>query len=389
MGLFSRLTKAGYKFLVYLFTPTGRQPAVIQNRQRQDVDNNPVSIQPGKTPDIASHRINSQKQVGNNFFTSDLSCNEYLLTREAGCEPIGVVMGTCFYKVGFYGYFRGFQNFTGELKPLSQAQLAARELAVVRMQQEAAMLGAQGIIGVRLKKSRQGWGTGVIEFTAIGTAIRVPGRPPTSQPFTSDLSGQEFWQLYKAGYWPKGLVFGACSYYVHSDRQTRNITNPSSWNRLSRKGQWLKNQEMIQFTEGFQASRDIAVARMSEEALQLGAEGTVGMHIETDIEKIDYQPFNSLGCLVNLLSFSLIPVFIYVFSVAPNAGYSVLFFTLIVLVFVLRFAFSIVSSLFSNNGVYRDLLANFVVIGTAIIHDKDLPQNSAGKTLMYYPLSKN
>ena len=93
----------------------------------------------------ARHRLDAQKRLGKQFFTSDLSTNEYLLTREAGCEPIGMVMGSSFYKVGFFGYFRGYRDRTGEVETLTQAQLAVRELAVSRMQQEAALLGAHGV----------------------------------------------------------------------------------------------------------------------------------------------------------------------------------------------------------------------------------------------------
>ncbi|BAZ02840.1 hypothetical protein NIES37_68530 [Tolypothrix tenuis PCC 7101] len=145
---------------------------------------------------IPTHRVKQHKDIdkksGKSFFTSDLTTNEYLLTRETGCEPVGLVIGTSFYKVGFYGYFWGYRNQTGEVAALTQAQLAARELTVSRMQAEAAMLGAHGIIGVRLHQRRQVWGVGMVEFTAIGTAIRIPNRPPTNKPFTSDLSGQEF-----------------------------------------------------------------------------------------------------------------------------------------------------------------------------------------------------
>ena len=117
MGLFERLGKG----MTWLFTPTRSQQPETQSglgkainwlftptgsQQKLQINTNPISSQPVEIPANASHRINSQKQVGANFFTSDLSCNEYLLTRQAGWEPIGVVMGTCFYKVGFFGYRR-------------------------------------------------------------------------------------------------------------------------------------------------------------------------------------------------------------------------------------------------------------------------------------------
>ena len=40
-----------------------------------------------------------------------------------------------------------------------------------RMQYEARQVQAEGIVGVRLRERSHGWGSHVIEFFAIGTAI--------------------------------------------------------------------------------------------------------------------------------------------------------------------------------------------------------------------------
>jgi uncharacterized protein YbjQ (UPF0145 family) len=103
------------------------------------------ALERGQIPYRARHRLEEQRQRGDRFFTSDLTSNEHLLTREAGYEPIGLVMGTAFYKVSFWGYFNSYRTFTGELTSLSQAQLTARELAIARLQQEAKLLGAHGV----------------------------------------------------------------------------------------------------------------------------------------------------------------------------------------------------------------------------------------------------
>ena len=46
-----------------------------------------------------------------------------------------------------------------------------RELAMERMQAEALAAQAEGIVGVDLHERSHGWGSHVIEFFAIGTAI--------------------------------------------------------------------------------------------------------------------------------------------------------------------------------------------------------------------------
>src|SRR5580692_7272536 len=78
-------------------------------------------------------------------FTSDLSVNEFLLVREAGFRPVGLVLGSSVYHVGLQ-IGRWSQNM--ELDKLSQAMYHARELAMSRMEAEADALGADGIVGV-------------------------------------------------------------------------------------------------------------------------------------------------------------------------------------------------------------------------------------------------
>src|SRR5881275_2244030 len=102
------------------------------------------------------------------LFTSDLSVNEFLLVREAGFRPLGLVLGTSIYHVGFQ---MGRWNSNQELTVLSQAMYHARELAMTRMEAEADQLGADGIVGVRLEIEFKEFGSDLAEFIAVGTAV--------------------------------------------------------------------------------------------------------------------------------------------------------------------------------------------------------------------------
>jgi uncharacterized protein YbjQ (UPF0145 family) len=202
------------------------------------------------------------------FFTSDLSVKEFLLVREAGFECAGLVMGTSIYHVG---YQRGgfFQN--QELVMLTQALYQARELAMARMEEEAHELGADGIIGVRLKINRHAWGESLIEFVAIGTAIYARDgkswRAPSGMPFTSDLSGQDFWMLLQSGYRPISLVMGNCVYHVAHQTLGGWFSSVS------------QNCEMPNFTQALYDARELAMERMQYEAQLDGAQGVVGTEI--------------------------------------------------------------------------------------------------------------
>jgi uncharacterized protein YbjQ (UPF0145 family) len=106
-------------------------------------------------------------------FQSDLSGQEFWTLLRTGHRPVGMVMGSCVFHVGRRGPLRTIAQ-TGrnvELPNYTQALYEARELAMQRMQAEAQELEAEGIVGVSLSERSHGWGSHVIEFFALGTAI--------------------------------------------------------------------------------------------------------------------------------------------------------------------------------------------------------------------------
>jgi len=223
-------------------------------------------------PEHARQRLAASRGTGDKpaFFTSDLSVNEFLLVREAGFEALGLVMGSSIYHVGWQKWAL---NQSVELETLTQAMYHARELAITRMEEEADALGADGIVGVRLEVTRNEWGQKLVEFMAIGTAVRARDtagqyRAPSGRPFTSDLSGQEFWTLLRAGYRPVSLVMGTCVYHV-------GYQAAKQW--FAQVGQ---NIEMPTFTQAVYDARELAVSRLQAEGEREQAEGVVGVRLE-------------------------------------------------------------------------------------------------------------
>jgi uncharacterized protein YbjQ (UPF0145 family) len=204
------------------------------------------------------------------FFTSDLSVDEFLLVEQVGFEALGLVMGSSIYHVGFQ-----WQKWSvsQELPVLTKAMFDARELAMTRMEEEADLLGGDGVVGVRLVFKEYAMEEGVLEFQAIGTAIRHRERTGSfrtkdNRPFTSDLSGQDLWKLVRAGYRPVSLSMGACVYH---------IAHLSFMQALKQVG---RNQEMKIYTEATYAAREAALERMQAEALERGGTGVVGARVE-------------------------------------------------------------------------------------------------------------
>jgi uncharacterized protein YbjQ (UPF0145 family) len=233
---------------------------------------------PASEPDAAVIAYEALLRLGElkggksgSVFTSDLSVNEFLLIREARFRPLGLVLGSSVYHVGLQAQS---WRVSQELDALSRVMSRARELAMTRMRKEAMALGADGVVGVRLDTQTHDFGSDIAEFVAIGTAIKAESkagggarswRSNKDQPFTSNLSGQDFCALIRAGYAPLGMVVGSCVYHVARQQLGKVI------------GTVGRNVELGQFTRALYDARELAMGRIQAAARALAAEGIVGV----------------------------------------------------------------------------------------------------------------
>jgi uncharacterized protein YbjQ (UPF0145 family) len=214
---------------------------------------------------------------------SSLTSGEFAAIRSVGFEPVGQVLGAAVYAAGAAsgsccpaaGGSPGGglpssspaqvpgQGSPGSFGPLVEAMYETRHTAIDRMTTECARLGGHGVVGVRL--SRGSFPLGGLEFTAIGTAVRAPGAAyGRREPFTSDLSGQDFAKLIMTGWVPVGLALGISIGSRHDDRTT------------VRQARWGSgNAEIAGWTELVNESRHDARRRLESEVKRLGAEGVV------------------------------------------------------------------------------------------------------------------
>jgi uncharacterized protein YbjQ (UPF0145 family) len=252
------------------------QQRLIQDQQEAEASQR--SLESGGLPTKAIRRLQEETAAGHPLFSSDLSTNEFLLTRNAGYVALSQVMGSSIYQMGWQ-YTRSYSSYSNlyELTTLSNAHQHAAQLALGRLEQEASLLKAHGIIGVRLNVREYEWGANLMEYTAIGTAIRLQNVSPPAHPFLSDLSGQEFWTLLSAGYYPVGLVTGYCSYAVSS-----------GWDLNQRLRSWY-NQEIGEYTQAVYDARGLAMSRAENMARSLRAVGIVGVHIGYYKQMYEYE----------------------------------------------------------------------------------------------------
>ena len=253
----------------------GKQPVNSEAQAKAKTDQDRLAS--GGLPLGAELRLTEIRKNGH-FFTSNLSINELALTASEGLRPLGQVMGSTVYHVGWqYTPIYASQ----ELTTISQAQTHARQLAISRLQQEARLLGASGVIGVRLERKSYDWGANLIEFAASGTAVALPDRPAPKDPFVCALSGQEFYALRRGGFFPTGFAFGTCIHYHVATRS--NQWASQSWN----------NVELIDYSKAISSTRRTAMNRLSTEAAHVKAEGVVGVTIEKYITSREVEDNNS------------------------------------------------------------------------------------------------
>ncbi len=238
------------------------------------------SLERGGLPLRAQERLSDLS--GNELFTSDLSVNEFALSHSIGLRPLAQVMGSSVYHVGWQqspGSWGGWQagGLSQELTTLSAAWNTARERAFGRLEQEATMLGAHAVVGLQLTAGRHDWAAGAIEYMAVGTAVRIEGAAPAERPTLTDLSAQDYWKLWQAGYRPLGVVGASSVYYIVSGWQQRRMQGGmfSSW----------ANQELRDFTQGVYDVREATLGRVSAEARRQGAAGMVGVSIAHSVEE--------------------------------------------------------------------------------------------------------
>jgi uncharacterized protein YbjQ (UPF0145 family) len=287
------------------------------------------------------------------IFTSDLSVNEFLLVREAGFDPVGLVMGSSIYQVG-----RNLPDVPPgepgcELADTTRALYAARESAMRRMEEEADALGADGVIGVRLTMNlamdprRVEWEqyrvwtewskkVGFVRPAQVPPAGWFRGWDQLASAEWARFCGRSGWsqipappwsQSQKTGYTlgPNSAEFIAIGTAVRHRGGTpyRNAAGKPFQSDLSGQDFWLlirsgyrpvgfvmgncvyyipprilngvsdsESRELHDYTHALYDARELAIERLQDEAEELGAKGIVGVTVSEHQHSWQTEPWN-------------------------------------------------------------------------------------------------
>lgn len=215
--------------------------------------------------------VSSQTPVP--FFTSSASGTELYCHLDAGYSPRHFVMGNVAYALGIGRGFAGSLRTMakGEVKEYSEMYNRLRHLALYRLKEEAAAVGANSVVDVRI--DIRPFGAGVVELLMTGTAASHPrfaqGPLRPEQVVTSELTGSELWNLAKMGYAPVELVMATSIYSIGIVGGIGTMLSG------------LSSGELGELTRLIYHARENCLALIGQEAQSLGAERVVGnrLHI--------------------------------------------------------------------------------------------------------------
>lgn len=201
------------------------------------------------------------------FFTTACSGQDLYCQLDSGYQPRHFVMGNVAYALGLgrglIGALRGFTG--GEVKEYSDMYNHTRHLALTRLEREAAERGANSVVDIQTQIIP--FGPGVREMLMVGTASHNPVLGDLKRPVTSELTGEELWNLTKMGYSPVRLVLGTSVYALGFAGGVASFF------------QSFARGEITQITELIYEARRNCLAHIRQEAEDLGADGVIGIKV--------------------------------------------------------------------------------------------------------------
>jgi uncharacterized protein YbjQ (UPF0145 family) len=202
------------------------------------------------------------------FFSTACSGQDLYCQLDAGYEPRHFVIGNVAYALGVTRGITGtLRQLTrrGEVKEFSDMYNHTRHLALERLEREAQERGANAVVDITTRIMP--FGVGVREMLMVGTASHNPALGQREKPVTSELTGEELWNLTQMGYAPMRLLLGTSVYAL------------GLAGGISTMFQSLARGEMDAVTRLVYEARENCLAHIRNEAEALEAEGVIGIKV--------------------------------------------------------------------------------------------------------------
>jgi uncharacterized protein YbjQ (UPF0145 family) len=150
----------------------------------------------------------AQARGGQVPWIATLTPAELLIARSHGLTPIATVSATCWMQYGYSwteGHAQGWNT------------------ALHRLQMEAVAAGANAVVDVKMRTIPLQV-PGSMDFTLVGTAVRLAGADPSPLPVVATVPALEFVKLLEADVVPVGIAVGAHYQWMADWRGTATQT---------------------------------------------------------------------------------------------------------------------------------------------------------------------
>lgn len=198
------------------------------------------SLRSGAVPMSARNRLEAARS-GAAPWIATLTPAELLITRSHGLKPIAAVSATCWMHYG-WSWTLGHQQ--------------GWETALRRLRQEAKTAGANAVLDVKMRTVPVEIETSM-DFTLVGTAVKMDGLPPSSDPIVATVPALEFVKLLEADVVPTGIAIGAHYKWMND------------WRGTARQA-WMGNVESRQLSKLWELVRQRAHAELRQSAQSQG-----------------------------------------------------------------------------------------------------------------------
>lgn len=193
-----------------------------------------------------------------------LSGNELFCLNEKGYTPGNLVIGNSVFSLGFVGSLTsGLKTLGGgEIHELTELIREGREMAYMRMIEEARRHVGAGVTGVTNQLIFHDTN---VEYLAIGSAVHRDGESNADIPFSTSANGQELYCQLDCGFHPLRFVFGNVAYSIGVGGGVMGTLRS------------LQAGEVVEFSQMLNKTRHLALERISHEAREAGANAVLGI----------------------------------------------------------------------------------------------------------------
>jgi hypothetical protein len=212
----------------------------LQTANQQRLADIEASLRSKRVPTATRERLEGAL-AGRLPWTATLTPAELMIARSHGLRPVASVSATCWMHYGWSwteGHSQGWHT------------------ALRRLREEAKAAGANAVLDVKMRTIPLQVKDSM-DFTLVGTAVRVEGLSPSAAPVVATVPALEFVKLLEADVVPTGIAIGAKYEWL------------TDWRNAGRQT-WMGNTESTVLSHFWEKVRKEAHAELRKNAQPQG-----------------------------------------------------------------------------------------------------------------------